>query len=344
MAKKTSVHICPIKGGCEAHNTRSKDLSYVRHDLTEKNESYYGVERNISEELAAIRANYRAAHGKKMHAKATPIREAVVVIQEDTTIQQLRNACKQCEEKYGIVAMQIHTHRDEGHIDKDGVWKANLHAHIVFRWYDYEHSTTRKLSRQDMADMQSIFATNLEMQRGASSRKKHLSAIQEKIKAERKKLKELVSSVEQKNDAERQKSKELQAAKQQLSSIEEQVKAEKQKLEELQAAVQKLAPIKEANDTAKSYKEEADEAIERLDDALIKCEKLTKQRDLFEEKYKKFHRVLVEIITYMPPDLIKALHLSEMFDNWEKIMEYRQNRIKKRNALDAQKKPRGQHL
>ena len=326
MAKKTSVHICPIKGGSEAHNTRSKDLSYVRHDLTEKNESYYGVERNISEELAAIRANSRAAHGKKMHAKATPIREAVVVIQEDTTMQQLCNACKQCEEKYGIVAMQIHTHRDEGHIDKDGVWKANLHAHIVFRWYDYEHSTTRKLSRQDMADMQSIFATNLEMQRGASSRKKHLSAIQEKIKAERKKLKE------------------LQAAKQQLSSMEEQVRVERQKLEELQAAVQKLAPIKEANDTAKSYKEEADEAIERLDDALIKCEKLTKQRDLFEEKYKKFHRVLVEIITYMPPDLIKALHLSEMFDNWEKIMEYRQNRIKKRNALDAQKKPRGQRL
>ena len=241
-------------------------------------------------------------------------------------MQQLCNACKQCEEKYGIVAMQIHTHRDEGHIDKDGVWKANLHAHIVFRWYDYEHSTTRKLSRQDMADMQSIFATNLEMQRGASSRKKHLSAIQEKIKAERKKLKE------------------LQAAKQQLSSMEEQVRVERQKLEELQAAVQKLAPIKEANDTAKSYKEEADEAIERLDDALIKCEKLTKQRDLFEEKYKKFHRVLVEIITYMPPDLIKALHLSEMFDNWEKIMEYRQNRIKKRNALDAQKKPRGQRL
>ena len=324
---QTSIHICPVKNGSEQHNERLKEMEHIRKDLSHLNQSWKSPDYpNINEQLAAIRADYQNSHGKKMHAKATPIREAVVVIQEDTTMQQLCNACKQCEEKYGIVAMQIHTHRDEGHIDKDGVWKANLHAHIVFRWYDYEHSTTRKLSRQDMADMQSIFATNLEMQRGASSRKKHLSAIQEKIKAERKKLKE------------------LQAAKQQLSSMEEQVRVERQKLEELQAAVQKLAPIKEANDTAKSYKEEADEAIERLDDALIKCEKLTKQRDLFEEKYKKFHRVLVEIITYMPPDLIKALHLSEMFDNWEKIMEYRQNRIKKRNALDAQKKPRGQRL
>ena len=324
---QTSIHICPVKNGSEQHNERLKEMEHIRKDLSHLNQSWKSPDYpNINEQLAAIRADYQNSHGKKMHAKATPIREAVVVIQEDTTMQQLCNACKQCEEKYGIVAMQIHTHRDEGHIDKDGVWKANLHAHIVFRWYDYEHSTTRKLSRQDMADMQSIFATNLEMQRGASSRKKHLSAIQEKIKAERKKLKE------------------LQAAKQQLSSMEEQVRVERQKLEELQAAVQKLDPIKEANDTAKSYKEEADEAIERLDDALIKCEKLTKQRDLFEEKYKKFHRVLVEIITYMPPDLIKALHLSEMFDNWEKIMEYRQNRIKKRNALDAQKKPRGQRL
>ena len=193
---QTSIHICPVKGGSELHNERRKELDYVRKELTSQNQTWKSPDfPGINEQHAKIAADYQAAHGKKMHAKATPIREAVVVIQENTTMQQLRTACAKCREQFGIETMQIYIHKDEGHTEKDGTWKANLHAHIVFNWYDTRTHTTYKLSRQDMADMQTLFAECLQMERGVSSDRKHLNAIQQKNLSESVKLQNMLSEV-----------------------------------------------------------------------------------------------------------------------------------------------------
>lgn len=187
----TSIHIRPVARGSEAHNERKKELPHIREELTPQNESWKDASfPSIDEEMEAIRADYQAAHGKKLHAKATPIREAVVVIRPDTTIDQLREACRICQERWGIRAMQIHTHKDEGHGEGDA-WKPNLHAHIVFCWYDFEKHNTCKLNREDMAEMQTVFADTLKMARGQSSDRQHLSALQYKTAAEEKRLKEL---------------------------------------------------------------------------------------------------------------------------------------------------------
>lgn len=187
----TSIHIRPVARGSEAHNERKKELPHIREELTPQNESWKDASfPSIDEEMEAIRADYQAAHGKKLHAKATPIREAVVVIRPDTTIDQLREACRICQERWGIRAMQIHTHKDEGHGEGDA-WKPNLHAHIVFCWYDFEKHNTCKLNREDMAEMQTVFADSLKMARGQSSDRQHLSALQYKTAAEEKRLKEL---------------------------------------------------------------------------------------------------------------------------------------------------------
>lgn len=195
---QTSIHISPVKGGSELHNERRKELDYVRKDLTSQNQIWKSEDvSGIEEQHAKIVADYQAAHGKKIHANATPIREAVVVIKQDTTMQQLLAACAKCKEKYGIEAMQIYTHKDEGHTAEDGVWKPNLHAHIIYNWYNFNTHTTHKLSRQDMAEMQTLFAECLNMERGVSSDRKHLNAIQQKNQAEAYKLQHLLEQIQQ---------------------------------------------------------------------------------------------------------------------------------------------------
>jgi hypothetical protein len=176
----TSIHIRPVKGGSEAHNFRTKKLGYVREDLTPNNEHWsIGT---ISNRRADIEQRYFASVGQKMQAKATPIREGVVVIQEDTTMQQLQEFCTKCQEEFGIKAIQIHIHRDEGHYfnpaHMDG-WKSNLHAHIIFDFTN-EAGKNCRLNRQSMVRMQDILADTLGMERGVSSDVKHLTAQQYK--------------------------------------------------------------------------------------------------------------------------------------------------------------------
>ena len=192
---KTSIHIRPVKGGSEAHNNRTKKLGYVREDLTPNNE-HWSID-TIANRRADIEQRYRASVGQRMQKKATPIREGVVVIQEDTTMQQLQNFANRIEEKWGIKTIQIYTHKDEGADAWDGnkeAWKPNYHAHMVFDWTQ-EDGRSIKLNKQDMVQMQTILAECLGMERGVSSDVKHLSAIQYKNHVEAEKAARLKAEI-----------------------------------------------------------------------------------------------------------------------------------------------------
>lgn len=138
--------------------------------------------------------------GRKMQAKATPIREGVIVIRQDTTIEQLKGLATAIEQRWGIKTLQIYTHMDEGHTDSEGSWNPNLHAHIVFDWVNHETGKSIKLSRQDMAEMQTMVADCLEMVRGESSDLKHLGAIQYKTQAEEQRLETLKDKIAQEQE------------------------------------------------------------------------------------------------------------------------------------------------
>lgn len=181
---KTSIHIEPCKiGSSEAHNQRMKHLDYVRPELSHLNESWVGVA-DLPAHLNDLKTLVKDKTGRKMQAKATPIREGVIVIRQDTTIEQLKGFATAIEQRWGIKTLQIYTHKDEGHTDSEGSWKPNLHAHIVFDWIDHTTGKSIKLSRQDMAEMQTMVADCLDMVRGESSDLKHLGAIQYKTQAE----------------------------------------------------------------------------------------------------------------------------------------------------------------
>ena len=188
---KTSIHIEPCKiGSSEQHNQRLKHLDYVRPDLSHQNERWVGVA-DLPAHLDNLKTLVKDKTGRSMQAKATPIREGVIVIKQDTTIAQLRGLADAIEQRWGIKTLQIYTHKDEGHTDSDGSWKPNLHAHIVFDWVNHDTGKSIKLSKQDMAEMQTMVADCLEMVRGESSDIKHLGAIQYKTQAEELRLRTL---------------------------------------------------------------------------------------------------------------------------------------------------------
>lgn len=193
MADLSCINIQPVKGGSEEHNRRLKTLDYVRPDLPH----HYWQSDTQSERLASIRDRYTAMTGQRMQAKATPIREAFVKLTERHTMEDLHRLADALHAQFGINVFQIAMHLDEGHWGEledgerpqdfkeariiDGVrqyWKPNLHAHLVIDWTDERTGKSIKLNAKAMSRMQTLVADVLGMERGVSSDKGHLTALQ----------------------------------------------------------------------------------------------------------------------------------------------------------------------
>jgi hypothetical protein len=187
---KSSINIQPIKEGSEMHNNRGKVLDYVRADLTKGNESFF--KRSVSETQKEVAELYEKRVGQKMQAKATPIREGVLLLDAKHNIHDLQNLAEKIEQRFKIQSIQGYIHRDEGHYNEASEWKPNLHAHLVFDWQDKNTGKTIKLNRQDMAELQTLVATTLGLERGASSDKKHLNALQFKNQEEETRLSKII--------------------------------------------------------------------------------------------------------------------------------------------------------
>ena len=72
------------------------------------------------------------------------------------------------------------------------VWKPNLHAHIVFDWYDHSTGKSIKTTSLDAIEMQTICAEVLGMERGVSSEKETSRSIEiQKLRPGKKELEAL---------------------------------------------------------------------------------------------------------------------------------------------------------
>nr|WP_317630701.1 hypothetical protein [uncultured Flavobacterium sp.] len=187
---KTSINFKAVKSDSETHNFRHKTFDYIRKDLTPKNE--YWQDQKIADRIQKIETYCKEKSGRKLQKNAMPVREAVVVIKENTTMQDLYNLSKRLEEELKIRVFQIAIHKDEGHYDKNtNEWKPNYHAHLVADWQDLETGKTLKHQSFHYSKMQDITAECLGMERGISGSKARLEAIQFKIKKEEEYLKTL---------------------------------------------------------------------------------------------------------------------------------------------------------
>jgi hypothetical protein len=186
---KSSINIQPIKYGSEIHNNREKNLDYVRPELSYLNEHFNF--KSVESAKKEIEDLYVQKVGQKMQAKSEPIREAVLLVEDHHTIEDLKALANEIEIRFGIYAFQGYIHKDEGHKDEFGKWNSNLHAHLIFDWQDKNTGKSIKLNRQDMAELQTLVSEGLKMERGISSDKKHLNATAFKIGAEKDKLNRL---------------------------------------------------------------------------------------------------------------------------------------------------------
>ena len=208
-------------GSSETHNLREKQLSYVVPEMSHLNESV--IHEHIPEALARIEATYTEVTGQRMQPTATPLKEAVLVIREDTTIEQVEKFGELCRQELGITPIQFHIHRDEGHYDSaTKEWKPNLHAHIVFHCTCREHRLVERpakfskemkskngkpptklidnygkivrLSKADMSRMQDLASIATGMERGVASDKVHLDAQRYKAQVIAEEVKVLVQT------------------------------------------------------------------------------------------------------------------------------------------------------
>ena len=232
MATKSSIHIKPCNiTSSEAHNRRTPEYMrnigdskiYIVPELSADNEQwinphlgnvglqthYDNIKWMVKEKTGrAMQEKERERKGKNGKiikvAGCSPIREGVLLIKADTTIEDLLRFGDECKQRWGITPLQIFMHKDEGHWlpsepnadDKEsfkigGTWfKPNYHAHIVFDWMNHETGKSCKLNDEDMTQMQTLASEILSMERGqskAETGKEHLERndfILEKQKSE----------------------------------------------------------------------------------------------------------------------------------------------------------------
>lgn len=168
------------------HNTRDElekfEAKYTFKEFEKWNEySCSANEANVKFKELYDEAynNYFARTKQKIQTKNLRI-SAVVNINENHTLQDLKELANKIEQKYGIQPIQIAIHRDEGHYLKDingeylkdenndFIFDPNLHAHIEFFTLDkqginrYKSKDRYKIHKE----LQTLVADELGMERG----------------------------------------------------------------------------------------------------------------------------------------------------------------------------------
>ena len=183
---QTSINIQPCKvTASERHNKREKALSYVRSDLSHLNAWCDFLNVHLVAYNEQMKKLVKEKTGRKMQEKSRALYEAVVVIREDTTMDDIKKLADAMSQRWGFHFVQLAIHKDEGSWQKDGTWKANYHAHMVFDKIDHETGKTIKTTAKDTAEMQDMCARILQMERGKRGTKaQHLDALEYKVKVQ----------------------------------------------------------------------------------------------------------------------------------------------------------------
>ena len=291
---KASVHVKPCNiAQSELHNRRDPDYIkklnpkklYVRLDLTKHNASYVAPEMegvSLQQYLESIRVMVKQKTGRTMQEKevkypgkggkiltrkgASPIRECVVVTEKDTKLKDVLRFTKEVEKKWGIKALQVHLHRDEGHYEVPGdekTWVPNYHAHIIWDWMDHSTGKSIKLNADDMSEMQDMVAEALDMERGQKKSETGLDHLEReqfiKLKLEKEK-------------------KQLEEEKRKAQS--EKDKAEKKAQEAKEEAKKAVAEKDEAEKKAQKAKTALSSAESKITEKQIEIDRLKQRIDI----------------------------------------------------------------
>lgn len=290
--QKTSFNICSVKtskyGSAYQHQKpeHRATLNYIHSDRTEMNESWHkefqsnGHPKTLRNYLADTKRIVKEKTGRAMQKKAEDnvIGEAVVVIDEQTTMEDLQKLGKAMEQRYGWTCVQIHIHRDEGYLGertedmKHREGKYNLHAHMFFITTNLATGKSWKRQRGEGSVMQDITAQTLDLTRGvkkseqAVAPKETLHVLEYKAMQEEIRLQTLKGEIAQEEEQREQARAEAKQVEQEAS---EQILADKEN--------KKWGGF--ATDYKKAFKV-SEERRERLSAQLIEQDKLMKELGL----------------------------------------------------------------
>ncbi len=355
MAIKSSIHIKPCNiSSSEAHNLRTPEYMrnigeskiYFIPELVADNEHWINPrfgDCDLQTHYEIIKQMVKAKTGRAMQEKererktksgkiikvagCSPIREGVLLIKSDTTLEDVRRFGEECRERWGITPLQIFLHKDEGHWlsgkpdadDKEsfqigGRWfKPNYHAHIVFDWMNHETGKSYKLNDDDMAQMQTLLSEILSMERGQSkveTGKEHLERNDFIIEKQRAELERI--------EAERQHKEHLiDLAEQELKQVKSEIRTDKLKSVATDAATAlasgvsslfgsgKMKSLERKNEDLRDEIAIRDETIEQLQ-TNIKQMQVEHQRQMqevkrtYEEENRKQSEYIDKILRYFP--------------------------------------------
>jgi uncharacterized protein YdaU (DUF1376 family) len=201
------------------------------------------------------------------------------------------------EKKWGIKALQVHLHRDEGHYEVPGdekTWVPNYHAHIIWDWMDHSTGKSIKLNAADMSEMQDMVAEALDMERGQKKSKTGLEHLERNDFILQKQEKEKKRLEEEKRKAQSEKAK----AENKANEAKEQARKANEDKEQAEKKAQ------EAKEEAKKAVEEKQEAEQKTKDAKTELSsaesKINKKQgeiDELEERITRKEAVLDRLIT-----------------------------------------------
>lgn len=355
MAVKSSIHIKPCNiSSSEAHNLRTPEYMrnigeskiYLIPQLVADNEYWINPRLGNYDLLTHynnIKQMVKAKTGRAMQEKererktksgkivkvagCSPIREGVLLIKPNTTLEDVHRFGEECQQRWGITPLQIFLHKDEGHWlsgepapdDKEsfqisGRWfKPNYHAHIVFDWMDHDTGKSRKLNDDDMMQMQTLVSEILSMERGQSKTetgKEHLERNDFIIEKQRAELERI--------EAERQhKEHQIDLAEQELKQVKSEIRTDKLKSVATDAATAlasgvsslfgsgKMKSLERKNEDLRDEIAIRDETIEQLQSNIKQMQaehqkQMQEVKKLYKEENRKQSDYINKILYYFP--------------------------------------------
>ena len=355
MAVKSSIHIKPCNISLsEAHNLRTPEYMrnigeskiYLIPQLVADNEYWinprlgdYDLQTHYDNIKQVVKAKTGRAMQEKERERKTksgkiikvagcsPIREGVLLIKPDTTLEDVRRFGEECQQRWGITPLQIFLHKDEGHWlggepapgDKEsfqigGRWfKPNYHAHIVFDWMDHNTGKSRKLNDDDMMQMQTLASEILSMERGQSKTetgKEHLGRNDFIIEKQRAELERI--------EAERQhKEHQINLAEQELKQVKSEIRTDKLKSVATDAATAlassvsslfgsgKMKSLERKNEDLRDEIAIRDETIVQLQSNIKQMQtehqkQIQEVKQSYEAEHRKLSEYIDKILRYFP--------------------------------------------
>ncbi len=168
--RKSGVTIQTCSNFAEAlkHNKRTYTPHYALKELSDENESV-DIE-DIAQYVDGVKAAYRERMNKNMPSNTVFLREAVFVLEERHSMDDMRQLADRIERELGLKPLHISIHRDEG----KSIDERNWHAHVIFGTIGQDGKTI-KLGKKEMIKLQDITASSLGMKRTEPfTGKKHL--------------------------------------------------------------------------------------------------------------------------------------------------------------------------